>query len=222
MSAWVCQIAWSKIPQRAFSFKFVPLGRHPGLIFRIHFSCYIVPGRIDWLVLMSLWVFCQNLHVHFLPPSSYFASQKYVSVVRRRTGKAGLDNPMAISFSFFLHLRVTFLGMWLAAWVGRTQASPSLPVIWINYKHSCSPPPGLCRTTHLLSSRANESTLLTTLGTGAHSSRWNLSQYQSLSECGQQSPLLTPTGRVTRVRKIFPHATLLRFVSYFLLNGDAA
>lgn len=39
-------------------------------------------------------------------------------------------------------ISVSCLGMWSAARVGRTQASPSLPVIWINYKHSYSPPPG--------------------------------------------------------------------------------
>ena len=66
--AWVCQTARSKIPQRAFSFTFVPLGRHRGLIFRIYFSCYIVPGWMDQLVLMSLWVSCQRSTCAFLAP----------------------------------------------------------------------------------------------------------------------------------------------------------
>ena len=82
---------------------------------------------------------------HQAPPSMGFSRQEYWS---------GVPVPSPSD----LPRKVT----WLAAWVGRTQASPSLPVIWINYKHSCSPPPGLCWTTHLSSSTANESTLLTT------------------------------------------------------------
>lgn len=89
----------------------MPLGRHPGLIFRICFSCCRVMSWVDQLVLMSLWVFWQKSTCAFIAPSNdplTILLLKSMSLVRRRTGKADMDNSTQ-SFSFFLQVVKNFL-----------------------------------------------------------------------------------------------------------------